>query len=85
MCVQRIAAGRELARKQGRLVQDGDITPACAEACPSRAISFGNLKDPASEVTKLRTDPRAYRVLEHLYTRPGVSYLKIIRRESHEA
>ncbi len=86
MCVQRIHDGKTLAQSQGRLVRDGDITPACAQTCPSDAITFGNLRDPASRVTELRDDPRAYRVLEHLYTRPGVSYQKAVRRfEAGEA
>ncbi|MCP4002975.1 MAG: 4Fe-4S dicluster domain-containing protein [bacterium] len=80
LCVHRIAEGRDEARKKGRNVQDGDFTIACAQACPSKAITFGNLKEESSEVAKLRHDKRAYRVLEHLYTRPGVSYQKKILR-----
>ena len=49
-------------------------------ACPSDAITFGNLRDTESAVAKVRTIPRAYRILEHLYTRPAVSYLMSIRR-----
>jgi molybdopterin-containing oxidoreductase family iron-sulfur binding subunit len=86
LCVQRIAEGKDRARRDGRAVRDGDITPACAQTCPSRAIRFGNLRDPHSEVAQRRNDPRAYRVLEHLYTRPGVSYQRGIRRlDPHEA
>jgi molybdopterin-containing oxidoreductase family iron-sulfur binding subunit len=87
MCIQRIHDGKSLARSEGREARDGDITPACAQTCPSEAITFGNLRDPESRVTELRDDKRAYRVLEHLYTRPGVSYQKAIRRSDgdHEA
>ena len=53
---------------------------ACAQVCPSNAITFGNLREAESAVAKLRTIPRAYRILEHLYTRPAVSYLMSIRR-----
>ena len=56
------------------------MTPACAQSCPSNAILFGNLRDAESQVTKLRNDKRAYRVLDFLYTRPAVSYQKKILR-----
>ncbi|MCZ6713671.1 MAG: 4Fe-4S dicluster domain-containing protein [Deltaproteobacteria bacterium] len=79
-CVQRIIEAKDEAVNQGRNVREGEVTPACAQSCPSHAIVFGNLKDPESRVSRLRQDKRAYRVLDHLYTRPAVSYLKSIRR-----
>jgi molybdopterin-containing oxidoreductase family iron-sulfur binding subunit len=80
-CVQRINGAKDVAKREGRTtVRDGEFNVACAEACPSRAISFGNLREKESAVAKLRTIPRAYRILEHLYTRPAVSYLMSIRR-----
>ncbi len=77
-CVQRIQAGKLAAKAEGRVLRDGDIVPACAQACPTRAIVFGDLKDPASEVSRLAKDPRRYRVLEHLNTQPAITYLKKI-------
>jgi Fe-S-cluster-containing dehydrogenase component len=53
--------------------------PACAQTCPTRAIVFGDLKDPRSEVSNLAKNPRAYHVLEHLNTQPAVTYLKKIK------
>ena len=50
-------------------------TPACAEACPTGAIYFGNLKDAESDVARLSKDPRAFRLLERLGTQPKVWYL----------
>jgi molybdopterin-containing oxidoreductase family iron-sulfur binding subunit len=86
MCVQRIHDGKALARSEGRAVRDGDITPACVQTCPSGVLRFGNLRDPESRITSLRVDARAYRILEHLYTRPGVSYQRaILRGEEREA
>ncbi len=79
-CVQRIHVARDQAKLENRTILDGEVTPACAQACPSRAIVFGNLKDPESRVSLERDDRRAYRVLEHLHTRPAVSYLKSIGR-----
>jgi molybdopterin-containing oxidoreductase family iron-sulfur binding subunit len=77
-CVQRIQTGKLAAKAEGRALRDGDIVPACAQACPTRAIVFGDLKDPESEVSRLAKDPRRYRVLEHLNTQPAITYLKKI-------
>jgi molybdopterin-containing oxidoreductase family iron-sulfur binding subunit len=74
-CVQRIRGGQNQARLEDRSVRDGEIAPACAQTCPSDAIVFGDLNDPASRVHMLAEDPRAYHVLAGLNTKPGVSYL----------
>ena len=79
-CVQRIREGQDRAQDAGRGPRDGDITPACAQTCPAEAIVFGDLNDPASRVSRLAADRRAYRVLESLNTRPAVSYLRKVRR-----
>jgi molybdopterin-containing oxidoreductase family iron-sulfur binding subunit len=75
-CVQRIAAGKDRAKDEGREVRDGEIIPACAQTCPSGAIVFGDLKDPRSLVSRLSGDKRRYRVLEGLNTEPAITYLK---------
>ena len=75
-CVQRIQEGKDRAKDENRLVRDGEVTPACAQTCPTQAITFGNLEDPASAVTKQSHTPRAYTVLEELNTKPAVTYLK---------
>src|SRR5262249_55201410 len=53
-CTQRITAAKFRAKKESRLVKDGEITPACAQACPTEAITFGNLMEPTSRVNALR-------------------------------
>jgi molybdopterin-containing oxidoreductase family iron-sulfur binding subunit len=58
-----------------RNIRDGEIVPACAETCPSEAISFGDLNDPASKVSKLSRSRRAFRLMEDLGTQPKVYYL----------
>jgi molybdopterin-containing oxidoreductase family iron-sulfur binding subunit len=73
--VQRIQSVRIRARNDRRPIRDGEIVPACAQTCPSRAIVFGNLNDPASEVSKLRDDHRAYATLVELNIRPRTHYL----------
>ena len=74
-CVQRIRGAQNRARLDDRTVQDGDITPACAQACPSEAIVFGDLHDKTSRVAQLSQDPRGYHVFEALNTKPGITYL----------
>lgn len=75
-CVQRIVKGRQNAEGQGREIEDGEIMPACAQACPTEAIIFGNLSDPESRVSKMAHNDRAFRELEELGTLPKVTYLK---------
>jgi molybdopterin-containing oxidoreductase family iron-sulfur binding subunit len=75
-CVQRIVEGRQQAAAEGRPVEDGDIIPACAQACPTDAIVFGDLSDPESKVSKMSRSDRAFKELEELGTQPKVTYLK---------
>ncbi len=79
-CVQRIAEAKDVAKDLGRLVEDGEIKPACVQTCPTQALTFGNLKDPHSKVSLAAKGERAYKVLDHhLNTQPSVSYLNDIR------
>jgi molybdopterin-containing oxidoreductase family iron-sulfur binding subunit len=74
-CVQRIEAVRIAARNDNRPITDGEIMPACAQTCPAQAISFGNLNDPSSEVSRSREEHRSYAVLAELNIRPRTHYL----------
>lgn len=81
-CIQRIREGTNKAKDLGRPVIDGDIIPACASSCPTKAITFGNLKDGASAVSKLHADPRVYKVLDvELNTQPAVAYLARVKNQ----
>ena len=80
-CVQRIQDGKERARDEDRPVRDGDVSPACAQSCPAQAIVFGDMNDPASRVTQLSADARAYHALNVFNTRPAVTYLKKVNRD----
>ena len=86
-CVQRIAGARQLAKDDGRLIADGEAVPACAQTCPTNAITFGNLKDEKSEAVKKAeaNGGRAYHALHVLNTRPATTYLKKVMREGEEA
>jgi len=75
-CIQRIREAQSNAKDLGRLVKDGEIQPACASSCPTKAISFGNLNDHESVVAKRAQDARVYKVLDtELNTQPVVTYL----------
>jgi molybdopterin-containing oxidoreductase family iron-sulfur binding subunit len=80
MCLQRIVAAKAHARDDGRAVQDGDMQTACQQTCPTRAITFGNLKDANAESAKLSLSPRGYHVLAEVGTQPSVTYLKKVVR-----
>ncbi len=81
-CIQRIQDGKERARDEDRPVRDGDVSPACAQSCPAQAIVFGDLNDPASRVSQLSADARAYHALSVFNTRPAVTYLKKVNRDA---
>lgn len=80
-CVQRIHSARRKAKDEGRDIRDGEFTTACAQACPTDAIVFGNKMDPDSRVSRLSHDERGYGVLEELNTYPGITYLKKVKRD----
>ena len=83
-CVQRISAGRIAAEIEGRPVRDGEIVTACQAACPTGAIVFGDIRDPAARVTRLKQDPRSYGVLAELGTRPRTTHLARIQNPNPE-
>jgi len=74
-CHHRLQKARERAGVEKRELGPGEYVTACAEACPARAIVFGDLSDPRSEVARLARSPRAFRLLEELGTKPKVVYL----------
>lgn len=74
-CVQRINHSRITAKKENRLIKDGEVQTACQVACPSGAITFGDMRKPENAVSKTRSEPRNYMMLEELNTRPRTSYL----------
>lgn len=75
-CLQRIKAAEAQAKAEGRALRPGEVTPACVQTCPTKAMSFGDLLDPKSTVSHLAESNRATRLLEHLGTKPKVIYLQ---------
>jgi MoCo/4Fe-4S cofactor protein with predicted Tat translocation signal len=79
-CVQRIQEAKIEAHKENnRKITDRDIQTACQQACPTRAIVFGNVNNSESQVAKLKTSPLNYGVLAELNTRPRTTYLARLR------
>ncbi len=94
-CMQRLRAGMDKAKTDGRILADGEVLTACAQACPTSAITFGNLADKKSKVARMwkkqqvdlaknvqdKTEEgiRGYRVLEELNTYPSIVYLERLR------
>ncbi len=83
-CVQRIRGAQHQARLEDRPLADGEFTTACAQACPSGAIIFGNRRDPDSKVAGSSHDPRGYVVLEVTNVRPAVTYLAKVLHPSED-
>ncbi len=78
-CTQRIQKAKIAAKNEHRTVRDGEIKTACQQACPSRAITFGNLNDPEAAVTLNSKLNRQYKLLSEIGTRPRTTYLARIR------
>jgi len=90
-CIQRTQEAKLTAKKENRVLQDGDVKTACMQACPTNAIVFGNVKDKSSAIAKTRAENegREFYVIEQLHTLPNVNYLAKIRNtdeviEDHE-
>jgi molybdopterin-containing oxidoreductase family iron-sulfur binding subunit len=80
-CIQRIEGAKVRADIENREVRDGEIKTACQQACPTNAITFGNLADAGSAVAKHRASPRNYALLDELGTRPRTTYLAKVEPE----
>jgi molybdopterin-containing oxidoreductase family iron-sulfur binding subunit len=80
-CVQRLQAGKLLAKKENRILEDGDVKTACQQACPANAIEFGDVNNRQSAITSVRRDNpgRTFYVLEPLHTLPSINYMVKVR------
>jgi Fe-S-cluster-containing dehydrogenase component len=86
-CVQRLQASKLEAKKQQDPSLVRNVNVACAQACPSNSITFGNVNDKESEIYKVRNVEQANRtfyVMEQLHVLPNVSYLAKIRNTDRE-
>ncbi len=83
-CVQRIREAEITARKEDRYIRDGEVVPACAQACPTQAIVFGDLNNKANHVAQLKREKLNYSLLAELNTRPRTTYLAELRNPNPE-
>lgn len=81
-CIQRINRFKMKAKQEDRTVKDGEFQVACQQACPSNAITFGNINDKKSEVAQLKMLDRNYEILAELNVRPRNSYLARVKNRN---
>ncbi|AUS04871.1 TAT-variant-translocated molybdopterin oxidoreductase [Pseudotamlana carrageenivorans] len=79
MCIQMTQKTVLDAKRDGRVIKDGEFQTACSAACSSGAMVFGDINDKDSKVAKLKEDNRMYHLLEHVGTKPNVQYQTKVR------
>ena len=84
MCIQRTQSTILEAKKDGRKVPDGEFNTACAQACPTGSLQFGDMNDKASGVRKLYSSNRRYTLLEEIGTKPNVFYHAKVRNRKED-
>jgi MoCo/4Fe-4S cofactor protein with predicted Tat translocation signal len=83
-CVQRIRETEIVAKREDRPIRDGEIMTACQQACPTKAIVFGDINDPKSHVSGLKAESLNYTLLDELNTKPHTSYHAKLRNPNPE-
>jgi molybdopterin-containing oxidoreductase family iron-sulfur binding subunit len=78
-CIQRVRKSQRQADNEERDLRPNEVETACQEACPTDAITFGDLNNPESDVVKEKENPRRYELLSYLNTKPRLSYLGRVR------
>jgi len=79
LCIQMTQATILKAKKEGRPVKDGEFETACANACSTGAIVFGDVNDNESKVAHIKEDDRTFHLLEFVGTKPNVFYQLDVR------
>jgi len=79
LCIQMTQTTILEAKKENRIVKDGEFQTACSKACTTGSIQFGDMNDKASEVRKLYAGNRRYYLLEEIGTKPNVFYHTKVR------
>ncbi|WP_282112753.1 TAT-variant-translocated molybdopterin oxidoreductase [Maribacter stanieri] len=74
MCIQKTQKTILDAKRDGRVIEDGEFQTACSSACSNGAIVFGDVNDEKSKVAELKASDRMYHLLEHVGTQPNVFY-----------
>jgi molybdopterin-containing oxidoreductase family iron-sulfur binding subunit len=84
-CVQRIQSGKLTAKMESRPLRDADVRSACQTACPTGAITFGDMNNAEGDLGKKLNSSLNYVVLEEVNTRPVVQYQALINNRDKEA
>ncbi|WP_452223914.1 TAT-variant-translocated molybdopterin oxidoreductase [Lacinutrix chionoecetis] len=79
MCIQKTQKTILDAKRDGRIIKDGEFQTACSSACSNGAMIFGDINDKDSKVAKLLKDDRMYHLLESVGTKPNVQYHTKVR------
>ena len=74
MCIQKTQKTILDAKRDGRVVKDGEFQTACSSACSNGAMAFGDVNDEESKIAELKESNRMYHLLEHVGTKPNVFY-----------
>jgi molybdopterin-containing oxidoreductase family iron-sulfur binding subunit len=82
LCIQLTQATILNAKIEGRVIKDGEFQVACANACSTDALVFGDVNDKSSKVAALTQNKRAYHLLDFIGTRPNVMYQVKVRNEA---
>ena len=83
LCVQRIQATKLVAKKEARVIADGEFATACSDACPTNAIVVGDWNDLKSMIREKSEGIRAYQALEEIGVKPNVWYQMKVRNEDN--
>jgi phenylacetyl-CoA:acceptor oxidoreductase subunit 1 len=71
-CEHRLAKAAQNGLRPG---VDRDVTPACVITCVAKAMNFGDLDDPNSEVSRLIVTKSGFQLRPEAGTDPSIYYL----------
>jgi len=78
-CIHRVRENQRQADNENRDLRPNETQTACQQACPTDAITFGDLNNPDSDVVQKKRNPRRYELLSYLNVKPRLSYLGRVR------
>lgn len=79
MCIQMTQATILKAKREGRPVEKDEFEVACANACSTGALVFGDVNNEESKVSHLKEDERTFHLLDFVGTQPNVFYQLDVR------
>ena len=79
MCIQKTQKTILDAKREGRVIEDGEFQTACSAACDKGAMTFGDINNEGAVIRDKKEDDRMYHLLEYVGTKPNVMYQTKIR------